>query len=56
MLIAPLSIKPYPPYPYFYYNFEHIFVLDKSLFAQALTKFAPHLSSDELFGMVYEHL
>jgi len=29
--------------------------LDRSLFAQALT-IAPHLSSNGVFGMVYEHL
>jgi hypothetical protein len=42
------------PAPIFYYQFEHIFILDRTLFAQALATI-PHLSSNKLFGMVYEH-
>ncbi len=41
--------------PIFYYQHEHIFVLDKILFTQVLT-IAPHLSLGGLFEMVYEHL
>ncbi len=41
--------------PIFYYQLEHIFFLDRTLFAQALT-IAPHLFLNGLFGMVYEHL
>jgi len=43
------------PTPIFYYQFEHIFILDRTLFAQVLTT-TLHLSSNKLFGMVYEHL
>jgi hypothetical protein len=39
----------------FYSKFEHIFVLNRTLFAQALA-FAPHLSLGGLFGMIYEHI
>ncbi len=38
----------------FYYQLEHTFVLDKTLFAHVLAV-ATHLSSSGLFGMVYEH-
>jgi hypothetical protein len=41
--------------PIFDYQLEHIFVLDRTVFAQALTT-TPHLSSSGLFGMLYEHL
>jgi hypothetical protein len=40
---------------YFYYQLEHIFVLDRTLFTQALTT-TPHLSLGGFFEMVYEHL
>jgi hypothetical protein len=40
--------------PIFYYKHEHTYVLDKTLFAQALA-IVPHLSLDGLSGMVYEH-
>jgi hypothetical protein len=39
----------------FYYKLEHTFVLDKILFAQALTN-TPHLSMSGIFGTVYEHI
>ncbi len=42
------------PPPIFYYQLEHIFVLDRTLFTQTLT-IAPHLTLGGLFGMVYEH-
>ncbi len=45
-LVLPLS---------FYYQHEHTFVLDKTLFAQALVT-TPHLSSSGFFGMVYEYI
>ncbi len=38
----------------FYYQFKHIFVLDKILFAQVLI-IAPHLSSGGLSKIVYEY-
>jgi len=41
--------------PIFDYQLEHIFVLDKTLFIQALT-IAFHLSLGGLSKMVYEHL
>jgi hypothetical protein len=41
--------------PNFDYQLEHIFVLDRILFAQSLTT-TPHLSSGGLSEMVYEHL
>jgi hypothetical protein len=41
--------------PHFNYKLKHIFVLDRILFTQTLT-ITPHLSSNGLFGMVYEHL
>jgi hypothetical protein len=43
------------PPPIFYYQPKHIFVLDRTLFAQALAT-APHLSLGGLSGMVYEHI
>jgi len=53
------QLYPFPfdlvPPPIFDYQPKHIFFLDRSLFAQALT-IAPHLSSNGVFGMVYEHL
>jgi hypothetical protein len=39
----------------FYYKLEHTFVLDRTLFTQALAT-SPYLSLGELFRMVYEHL
>jgi hypothetical protein len=39
----------------FNYQQKHIFILNKTLFVQALT-IALHLSSGGLCGMVYEHL
>jgi hypothetical protein len=39
----------------FYYQLEYTFVLDRTLFAQALVIIS-HLSFDGLHGMVYEHL
>jgi hypothetical protein len=39
----------------FDFQLEHVFVLDKIMFTQALAN-APHLSSGGLSGMVYEHL
>jgi hypothetical protein len=41
--------------PIFDYQFEHTFVLDRTLFAQALTT-TPHLFLNGLSRMVYEHL
>jgi hypothetical protein len=41
--------------PIFDYKPKHTFVLDRTLFAQALA-IAPHLFLCGLFGMVYEHL
>jgi hypothetical protein len=43
------------PPPIFNYQPKHNFVLNRIMFAQALT-IVPHLSSSGLFGMVYEHL
>jgi hypothetical protein len=43
------------PSSIFYYQPKHTFVLNKTLFAQALAT-VPHLSSGGLSGMVYEHL
>jgi hypothetical protein len=39
----------------FNYKHEHTYVLDRTLFAQALA-IVPHLSSNGLSKMVYEHL
>jgi hypothetical protein len=39
----------------FYYQFEHIFVLDKTMFTQTLATI-PHLSLSGLSKMVYEHV
>ncbi len=36
------------------YQLEHTFVLDKTMFAQAIAT-TPHLSLGGFFGMVYEH-
>jgi len=47
----PLDLVP----PFFYYQFEHTFVFDRTLFAETLA-IAPHLSLGGLSGMVYEHL
>jgi len=52
--LHPLPSSLIPP-PIFDYQLEHIFVMDKTLFAQALAT-TPHLSLDKLFGVVYEHL
>jgi len=41
--------------PIFDYKHEHTYVLDKTLFAQALT-ITPHLSSNGFSKLVYEHL
>ncbi len=41
--------------PIFNYEHEHAFVLNKTMFTQALTTTA-HLSLGGFFGMVYEHL
>jgi hypothetical protein len=58
-IVALHQLNPSPsdlvPPPIFDYQPEHIFVLDRTLFAKALAT-TSHLSSDELFGMVYEHL
>jgi hypothetical protein len=43
------------PPPIFDYQPKHIFVLDRTMFAQALTV-TPHLFSNGFFGMLYEHL
>ncbi len=47
------QLHPFPsdlvPPLIFYYKLEHTFVLDRTLFAQALA-IAPHLSLGELFG------
>jgi hypothetical protein len=50
---APPFFKPCPS-TYFYYQLEHTFILDRTVFAQALTTM-PHLFSSGFFGMVYEH-
>jgi hypothetical protein len=47
------SFRPCPS-TYFLLSPEHTFVLDRTLFARAIT-IAPHLFSDGLFGMVYQH-
>ncbi len=47
----PLNLVPL----FFYYQLEHTFVFDRTLFAQTLA-IAPHLSLGGLSGMVYEHL
>jgi hypothetical protein len=52
--LHPLPLDLVPP-PIFYYQLEHIFVMDKTIFAQNLAT-TPHLSSGGVFGMVYEHL
>jgi hypothetical protein len=41
--------------PIFYYQPQHTFVMDKTMFAQALA-IAPHFSFNGLYGMVYEHI
>lgn len=51
--LHPLPSDFVPP-PIFYYQLEHIFVLDRTLFTQTLT-IAPHLTLGGLSGMVYEH-
>jgi len=51
--LHPLPLDLVPP-PISGYQLEHTFVLDKTLFAQALAT-TPHLFSGGLFGMVYEH-
>jgi hypothetical protein len=52
--LQPLPLDHVPPL-IFYYQPEHTFVLNRTLFAQALT-IAPHLSLGGFFGMVYEHI
>jgi len=58
-IVALYQLHPSPsdliPPPIFYYQREHTFVLDRTLFAQTLT-ISPHLFWGELFRMVYEHL
>jgi hypothetical protein len=51
--LHPLPSGLIPP-PIFYYQLEHTFVLDRTLFAQALAT-TPYLSLNKRFGMVYEH-
>jgi hypothetical protein len=57
-IVALHQLHPLPinlvPSPIFYYQHEHTFVLDRIVFAQALT-IALHLSLGGLFGMVCEH-
>jgi hypothetical protein len=53
MLAAPPLLDLVPP-PIFNYQPKHTFVLNRTLFAQALAT-TPHLSLGELSGMVYEH-
>jgi hypothetical protein len=59
IIVAMRQLDPLPsnfvPPPIFNYRLKHIFVLDRTLFAQTLTN-TPNLSSDGLFEMVYEHL
>ncbi len=43
------------PPPIFDFQLEHIFVLNRIMFAQALA-YVPHLSSSGISRMVYEHL
>ncbi len=52
--LHPLPLDLVPP-PIFNYQLEHTFVMHRILFAQALAT-TPHLSSNVLSGMVYEHL
>ncbi len=52
--LHPFSLNHVPPL-IFYYQLKHTFVIDRTLFAHALT-IAPHLSSGGLYGMVYEHI
>jgi hypothetical protein len=58
IIVALCQLHPFPSDlvlpPIFNYKFEHIFVLDRILFAQALA-IAPHLFSSVFSGMVYEH-
>ncbi len=53
ILITPLPLDRVPPL-IFYYHPEHTFVLDRTLFAWAIT-ITPRLFLDGLFGIVYEH-
>jgi hypothetical protein len=59
IFVALCQLHPPPldlvPPPIFYYQPKHIFVLNKIIFAQALTT-APHLFLGGLFRMVYEHI
>jgi hypothetical protein len=59
IIVALCQLHPRPldlvPPLIFYYQPKHIFVLDRTLIAQALTT-TPHLSSGGLSVMVYEHL
>jgi hypothetical protein len=50
-LLSPLDLV-LPPI--FYYQLEHIFVLDRIMFARTLAT-SPHLFLGELSRMVYEH-
>jgi hypothetical protein len=52
--LHPLPSGLIPP-PIFGYQLEHIFVLDRILFTQAIATI-PHLFLDKLSGMVCEHL
>jgi hypothetical protein len=51
--LHPLPLDHVPPL-IFYYQPKHTFLLDRTLFARAITS-APHLYLGGLFGMVYEH-
>ncbi len=54
VLATPPSLDHVLPF-IFDYQLKHTFVLDRILFAQALTT-TPHLSFGGQYGMVYEHL
>jgi hypothetical protein len=51
--LHPLLLNLLPP-PFFDYQHEHTFVLDRTLFALTLA-IMPHLFLGGLSGMVYEH-
>ncbi len=54
-----VALHPFPSnlvHPFIFdFKPEHNFILDKTMVVQALA-FAPHLSLNGLFGMVYEHI
>jgi hypothetical protein len=58
-IVAMYQLYPHPSNlvfpPIFDYQLEHIFVMNRTLFAQVLT-ITPHLSLGGFLGMVYEHL